>query len=360
MPDRRRGTERAPRWRFPAPCSFPTRSPTIRPSSAIQLTAFPTTTSSATIVRSVGSGLLRIRAQWAANTSASRAGAAGIRKLSSSACQAKKSGRSPSSTARRDTIGADIPLTAGSRGSTRSGTAASRRRPGRARRTGRRRSATPAPAPPPRGRRSSCGSEQARRASARSTSWTWLKVACSTGPNRPLSSIGSTAPSRAPDYPHHRIAQLTHQRIALVPDVPDERDVAAGPQHPCDLEQRRAVVEPVECLRHRDHIGAFRRKRDRLCSSRRAVASGTAARSWSSISGSGSTAVTRWPRSTSVRVSLPVPAPRSTTSHGFSPDSQRTASTGYPGRERSYTSATPPNEAARSRRSFVPALMAPG
>ena len=47
-----------------------------------------------------------------------------------------------------------------------------------------------------------------------------------------------------------------------------------------------------------------------------ASASGTAARSCASISASGSTAVTRCPRATSERVSFPVPAPRSTTSHG--------------------------------------------
>ncbi len=61
---------------------------------------------------------------------------------------------------------------------------------------------------------------------------------------------------------------------------------------------------------------------------RTAVAPGTACRSSASISSSGSTAVTRWPSATSERVSLPVPAPRSTTSHGSSPASQRTASSG--------------------------------
>jgi glycerol kinase len=107
--------------------------PTIRPSSPVQLTALPTTAPSATIVRSVESGLLRIRDQCAANASSSRAGTAAIRKLSSSACQAKKSGRSPSSTSRRDTTGAWlVSLTAGSHGSTRSGTASSGSRPARA------------------------------------------------------------------------------------------------------------------------------------------------------------------------------------------------------------------------------------
>ena len=43
--------------------------------------------------------------------------------------------------------------------------------------------------------------------------------------------------------------------------------MATRPQHPRDLEQRRAVVEPVERLRDRDDVGALRRKRDRLRSS---------------------------------------------------------------------------------------------
>ena len=59
-----------------------------------------------------------------------------------------------------------------------------------------------------------------------------------------------------------------------------------------------------------------------------AKAPGAVAGRSSSISGSGSIAVTRWPSARSARVSFPVPAPRSTTSHGSSPASQRTASSG--------------------------------
>src|ERR1044071_5719147 len=40
---------------------------------------------------------------------------------------------------------------------------------------------------------------------------------------------------------------------------------------------------------------------------------------------------------------MPVPAATSTTRRGWSPSSQRTASTGYPGRARSYSSAADPN-----------------
>ena len=82
-----------------------------------------------------------------------------------------------------------------------------------------------------------------------------------------------------------------------------------------------------------------------------AVTPGRAASSSARISASGSTAVTRCPRATSPRVSFPVPAPRSTTSHGASPASQRTASSGYPGRPRSYASATFANEDGGPRRS---------
>ncbi len=70
---------------------------------------------------------------------------------------------------------------------------------------------------------------------------------------------------------------------------------------------------------------------------------GSTASSSARISASGSTAVTRCPSATSPRVSLPVPAPRSTTSQGSSLVSQRTASCGYSGRARSYARATSAN-----------------
>ena len=95
-----------------------------------------------------------------------------------------------------------------------------------------------------------------------------------------------------------------------------------------------------------------------------AAAPGAAAGSSSSISGSGSIAVTRCPSATSARVSFPVPAPRSTTSRGSSPASQRTASSGYPGRPRSYAPATSAKavygpRAFGSRLTITPASVAP-
>ena len=60
-------------------------------------------------------------------------------------------------------------------------------------------------------------------------------------------------------------------------------------------------------------------------------------RSWSlaSIAASGSVACTSCPRATSCSVSLPVPAPSSSTDSGWSEVSQAAASRGYDGRPRS-------------------------
>src|SRR5690242_6554970 len=75
-----------------------------------------------------------------------------------------------------------------------------------------------------------------------------------------------------------------------------------------------------------------------------ASALGTVLRSCASISGPGSTAITRPTRPTKARVSFPVPAPRSRTVDDVSTPScaasQTTASSGYSGRTRSYRSAT--------------------
>ncbi len=60
----------------------------------------------------------------------------------------------------------------------------------------------------------------------------------------------------------------------------------------------------------------------------RADAPGTARRSWSSMPSDGSTAVTSSPRATSERVSLPVPAPRSTTVRAPGGTSQSTDASG--------------------------------
>src|SRR3954449_11119857 len=77
-----------------------------------------------------------------------------------------------------------------------------------------------------------------------------------------------------------------------------------------------------------------------------ASASGTTSCSTSSIAASGSTAITRANRATSARVSLPVPAPRSSTdAAGPSTSSATTrssSSSGHPGRPSSYSRAVRP------------------
>ena len=105
--------------------------------------------------------------------------------------------------------------------------------------------------------------------------------------------------------------------LRVVARVPDERDPAARAQDPRDLARARGLIEPVERLRDRHDVGRTRRRAGSTprCPAS-GVAPGTAAASCASISGSGSTAVTRCPSATSERVSLPVPAPRSTTSRG--------------------------------------------
>ena len=139
---------------------------------------------------------------------------------------------------------------------------------------------------------------------------------------------GTTSDSSMVSLPMIALSRAIHGSL-VVARVPDERDATARAQYAGDLGQRVVVVEPVERLGGDDDVGRRVGKRDRLGApldrmDARAAPTSSSAR----ISSSGSTAVTRWPRATSARVSLPVPAPRSTTSHGPSPTSQRTASSG--------------------------------
>ena len=88
------------------------------------------------------------------------------------------------------------------------------------------------------------------------------------------------------------------------------------------------MVEPVERLGDRHDVDGLVRRGIDSAVPASGIAPGTADRSCASISGIGSTAVTRCPSATSERVSFPVPAPRSTTSQGSSPASHRAASSG--------------------------------
>ena len=143
----------------------------------------------------------------------------------------------------------------------------------------------------------------------------------------PVDHIGVPAThSAAPD---HQLAQLLDPGDALVPGVPDQREPPAGPEHTGDLARARARGRTSGTPAR--HVTTSAEPSGSGIDSAlpiTASASGTAARSSPSISGSGSTAVTRCPSATSERVSFPVPAPRSTTSQGVSPASQRTASSG--------------------------------
>jgi len=92
------------------------------------------------------------------------------------------------------------------------------------------------------------------------------------------------------------------------------------------------------------------------------AAPGTAAASCSRIAREGSTAVTVSPASTSERVSLPVPAPRSSTLLARRGTSHSTADGGYSGRPRWYWSAAAPNDDAcssRDQRLVAPCLVIP-
>ena len=90
--------------------------------------------------------------------------------------------------------------------------------------------------------------------------------------------------------------------------------VAARPQHARDLGGAGSGVEPVERLADRDRVGARVRERQRLGRAVERLGAGRdPARATARISASGSTATTRAPVGTSGRVSLPVPAARSTT-----------------------------------------------
>ena len=98
-------------------------------------------------------------------------------------------------------------------------------------------------------------------------------------------------------------------------DVPEDHERPARPQHAGDLGDRLVGGEPVERLGREDGVDARRRRAGSPRRGRRAPRRpGTTSSSTARIASSGSTATTRANRGTSARVSLPVPAPRSSTS----------------------------------------------
>ena len=124
------------------------------------------------------------------------------------------------------------------------------------------------------------------------------------------------------------LAQPRHPRHPLVARVPDERHVAPGRRTraisrragPWSNQWKAWAAVTTSALDAGSGMSS--------APPSTTVAPGAAARRCAIISGSGSTAVTRWPSAASDRVSFPVPAPRSTTSRGVSPASHRTASSG--------------------------------
>ena len=104
---------------------------------------------------------------------------------------------------------------------------------------------------------------------------------------------------------------------------------AAGPEHPGDLRVGQLLVEPVVGLAADDRVDA--RRRAAGCPRRipaSAVTPGVAASSWARMPGSGSTGTTSKPAFKATRLSMPVPAPRSTTRSGGDPRAQVSAASG--------------------------------
>lgn len=141
------------------------------------------------------------------------------------------------------------------------------------------------------------------------------------------------------------------RQIRPVGAVPQQRQPAAGHEHPRDLPCRFGRPEPVEALTDAHRIDGPVSTGIASAVPSRASISGSRSRSTPIIEGEGSTAITRPAWRTSARVSLPVPAARSSTVlSGPSPSSRLRfwiAAGGYVGRPRSYASAEPKPLTAR-------------
>ncbi len=166
-----------------------------------------------------------------------------------------------------------------------------------------------------------------------------------------------------PGVPVHDRAERRHPRLGLVAHVPDQRQGPPGREDPGDLRHRERRVEPVPGMGddHRVHAGVRRAVSARRSPRppRRRARSPPVARA---SPREGSTAVTFSPASTSERVSLPVPAPRSSTRLARRGTSHSTADPGYSGRPRWYWPAAVPKDDACSRRDqrlVAPCLVIP-
>ena len=122
------------------------------------------------------------------------------------------------------------------------------------------------------------------------------------------------------------------QRLVVIAPVPDQAEPPLRAQHARELAQRRRVGEPVERLAGDDAVDLGRAERQASAWPARTSAAGAVRSNTARMPATGSTAITRSPRASSGRVSLPVPAPISSTrAPGASPSratSQSTAAAG--------------------------------
>ena len=148
---------------------------------------------------------------------------------------------------------------------------------------------------------------------------------CPIQPPEPPLAIEGFAPSPRPIAAHHRqvraaaLQQIVEQAkpgaLATFPRrrVPQQGKPGARLQHARDLIEGAAAVEPVEGLGGENRIGARIRRGMRSAVPRSACAAGAARASCCFIAASGSIAITSSKHPVRSRVSLPVPAARSTT-----------------------------------------------
>ena len=125
---------------------------------------------------------------------------------------------------------------------------------------------------------------------------------------------GATGRARRRRRRRAAVRSATHG-TALIAQVPEQAEHAAGHEHARDLPQRPIRLEPVERLGRRAPRRRCRRaERDRLGRTRRAPAGrGACARAVRACSAAARRRSPRRPAATSTWVSFPVPAARSTT-----------------------------------------------
>ena len=151
-----------------------------------------------------------------------------------------------------------------------------------------------------------------------SSSWALAKTRSSSGPNRrlcarrPPARRRCGAPGRRRGSGATSVLDRAVDRVVLDAPIPEQREQAAGRQHASDLRQRGVAVEPVEGLATVTASTARVAERDRL---RGAVAASARLRRQrrAHLARRAPPRSPRRPAASSGRVSLPVPAARSST-----------------------------------------------